>query len=59
MDAMEMLNSVRSTLWARAEGRNEGGDIEVMKAVDAIVKRESRVVVDAEDINMEEVLGLE
>lgn len=35
-----MLDRIRGTLQARAEGRNEGGDIEVMKAVDAIVARE-------------------
>lgn len=35
-----LLASIRASLWARAEGRNEGGDIEIMRAVDAIVKRE-------------------
>lgn len=37
MSAADMLNGIRSTLHARAEGRNEGGDVEVMKSVDDIV----------------------
>lgn len=36
----EMLDRVRASLKARAEGRNEGGDILVMEYVDQIVKRE-------------------
>ena len=42
--ATEMLESIRGTLKARAEGFNEGGDIEVMVAVDAIVRMELRDV---------------
>ncbi len=37
---VQMLDRVRASLNARAEGRNEGGDSEVMKAVDKIVDKE-------------------
>lgn len=33
--------SVRASLQARLEGRNEGGDTEVMRLVDEIVKKEA------------------
>lgn len=39
MTAENMLASIRGTLLARAEGHNEGGDIEVMRAVDQIEQR--------------------
>lgn len=42
MTGNEMLDSIRATLWARAEGSNIGGDIEVMKAVDAILTKTLR-----------------
>ena len=37
----EMLERIRATVKARSEGRNEGGDIEVMQAIDRI-EREAR-----------------
>lgn len=39
-DATGMLFYIRDTLQARLEGRNEGGDTEVMRLVDEIVDRE-------------------
>lgn len=36
----EMLERVRQSLQARLEGRNEGGDVEVMRLVDEIVEKE-------------------
>lgn len=44
-EAGEMLDRVRSSLRSRAEGINMGGDIEVMEAVDKIVKRETSELV--------------
>lgn len=41
MTADAMLRLIRGSLNSRAEGINAGGDIEIMKAVDAIVKREA------------------
>lgn len=40
LTATEMLESVRATLQCRLEGHNGGGDIEVMRLVDKIVRRE-------------------
>ena len=40
MSGSEMLIDLRSTLKARAEGRNEGGDLETMRTIDDIVRRE-------------------
>jgi hypothetical protein len=39
-DGIEMLDRIRQSLQARLEGRNEGGDIEVMRLVDEIVEAE-------------------
>lgn len=37
-----MLNRIRASLQARLEGRNEGGDIEVMRLVDELVEQGQR-----------------
>jgi hypothetical protein len=41
MSGTEMLNSILATLESRADGVNTGGDINIMDAIDRIVKRES------------------
>jgi hypothetical protein len=38
----DMLKRIRQSLQARLDGRNEGGDIEVMRLVDEIVKKEGQ-----------------
>lgn len=38
-----ILDRIRQSLQARLEGRNEGGDIEVMRLVDEIVKKEGLI----------------
>jgi len=38
-DDSEAIKRIRASLQARAEGRNEGGDVEIMRSVDAIVLR--------------------
>jgi hypothetical protein len=45
-ETAQMLLRIRASLKARAEGRNEGGDIEVMEAVDAIVASETAALRD-------------
>lgn len=39
LSGREMLTRIRRSLQARLEGRNEGGDTEVMRLVDEIVKK--------------------
>lgn len=39
-DSDTMLQRIRASLQARLEGRNEGGDSEVMRLVDEIVAKE-------------------
>jgi hypothetical protein len=39
-DASMLVGRIRESLQARLEGRNEGGDIEVMRLVDEIVEKE-------------------
>lgn len=39
-----MLERIRASLQARAQGCNVGGDIEVMNIVDAIVKKEAATI---------------
>lgn len=41
-EAILMLSRIRRSLEARLEGRNEGGDTEVMRLVDEIVKRSTK-----------------
>lgn len=43
-DANQMLIRIRASLKARLDGRNEGGDTEVMELVDAIVKKAQSAV---------------
>jgi hypothetical protein len=50
MSGTEMLNSILGTLLSRAEGVNTGGDINIMKTVDRIVKRESAREAHSDDL---------
>jgi hypothetical protein len=50
MNGTEMLDSILGTLLSRAEGVNTGGDINIMKTVDRIVKRESAREAHSDDL---------